>query len=303
MLDLAGVFAPISTPFAGSGGDLDLVGLRRNARHFLGTDLAGLVLFGTTGEGPLLDEDERVTAIDSVRTLTSDALILAGAAAESTRATIRLVRSVGSAGADAVLVAPPAFYRPQLTPEALREHYLAVADASPVPVVLYQVPTAYSGVELVPGLVGRLAQHENIIGIKDSTGDLQGLGQLIEAGREGFSVLVGSGAALYGGLRAGACGGILGVANLAPAECAQIFRDAMEGRDEAAGELQERITPVHRRVVAAFGVPGVKAALDILGLTGGAPRPPLLPLGPADRESVRAALEDAGLLVHAAAPE
>jgi 4-hydroxy-2-oxoglutarate aldolase len=296
MIELSGVLAPMTTPFDPVTGDLDVVGMRRNARHLLDAGISGFVLFGSTGEGLLLDEDERRVALEGVGELTDEVPILAGAAAESTRATIRLVRSSADAGADAVLVAPPAYYRPQMTAEALRDHYVAVADASPVPVLLYQVPPVYSGVELNAGLVAELSRHPNIRGIKDSTGDLQGLGAILDSCTGDFAVIVGSGVAFYGALEVGACAGILAVADLAPRECVAIFQRKREGSDAEAGALQERIGPLHRAVVGKFGVPGVKAALDLLGEVGGPPRSPLKPLREKDREAVRSALAAAGLL-------
>jgi 4-hydroxy-2-oxoglutarate aldolase len=301
--DLAGIFAPVTTPFDPVTGELDTVGLRRNARVLLDAPLAGLVLFGTTGEGLLLDDSERRAALEAVRPLLPERLLLAGASAESTRETLRLVRDAAQAGADVALVAPPSYYRPQMTPEALRDHYTAVADSAPIPLVLYQVPTAYSGVELRAGLVAELARHANIVGIKDSSGDLRALGSLMTTCPPDFAVLVGSGGVLYGALEIGSCGGILAVADLAPLECTRIFELKREGREAAAGALQERITPLHRTVVARYGVPGIKAALDMLGQVGGSPRSPLKPLRKKEMEAVRAALVAAGLLDAEGDPE
>jgi 4-hydroxy-2-oxoglutarate aldolase len=295
MVEFRGVFVPSITPFDRFRGEVDLVALRRHVRYLLESDLAGVVLFGSTGEGLLLDENERTAALQAVREVMGDRLLLAGAAAESTRATCRLARDAAHAGADAVMVAPPAYYRPQMTPEALREHYRAVADASPIPILLYQVPPAYSGIQLQAGLVAELANHPNIAGIKDSTGDLQALGGLVETCRSDFAVLVGSGAVLFGALEVGACGGIVAVANLAPAECGQLFGFHREGGSVEAGALQERLAPLHKSVVGTYGVPGVKAALDLLGQTGGPPRAPLKPLREKDVAVVRAALDRAGI--------
>jgi 4-hydroxy-2-oxoglutarate aldolase len=272
------------------------VALRRNARAWLGTPLSGLVLFGSTGEGLLLDEDERTRLLEGVRELMDGRLLIAGAGAESTRTTIRLARRAAAADADAVLVHPPSYYRPAMTADALRDHFLAVADASPLPVILYQVPPQFSGIELQPGLVGELARHPNIAGIKDSTGDLKSLGALVDACDRNSSVLVGSGAALFGALEMGATGGILALALLAPTECVRIHELRLQGDHAAAGRVQERVAPVHRAIVARLGVAGVKAALDLLGLTGGAPRSPLKPLRDREHAAVRAALDDAGLL-------
>ncbi|HET7232976.1 MAG TPA: dihydrodipicolinate synthase family protein [Longimicrobium sp.] len=302
MMDLKGVFAPVTTPFDSVTGDTDAVAMRANLRRWLEAPLAGVVLFGSTGEGPLLDEDEKARLTEAARPVVDGArLLLAGTGAESTRATIRATRAVAEAGADGVLVQPPAYYRPAMTPEALRDHYTAVADASPVPVILYQVPPRFSTVELSAGLVGELARHPNIVGIKDSHGDLKSLAALVDACGRNAQVLVGSGAVLYGALEAGAVGGILAVSLLLPAECAAVCAAFQEERFAEAGRLQERIAPLHRAIVAEMGTSGIKAALDDLGMHGGPPRPPLKPVREKDRAKVRQALAAAGLGTVAAA--
>ncbi len=282
-------------------GEVDVVAFRRNARSWFEAPLGGLVLFGSTGEGLLLEEEEKAWVLEGLRDVAGERLLLSGVGSESTRGAVARARAAAAAGADAVLVQPPSYYRPQLTPEVLRAHYATVADASPVPVILYQVPPAYSGADLAAGLVGELSRHENIVGIKDSTGDLKALGEIVEACSPDFQVLVGSGAVLYGALEVGACGGILAVADLAPHECCEIFRRKRAGEEAAAGRLQERIAPVHRAIVGGLGVPGVKAALDLLGLAGGPPRAPLKPLREKERTRVREVLEQGGLLDAAAA--
>jgi 4-hydroxy-2-oxoglutarate aldolase len=183
-----------------------------------------------------------------------------------------------------------------MSPGALRDHYRAVADAAPVPVILYQVPLRFSTVELATGVVAELSEHPNVVGVKDSRGDLALVGALVEATRAGFQVLVGNGAKLYGSLEVGAVGGILGVANLVPGETAAIVRAVADGRGAEAGRLQERVGPLHTGIVGSFGVPGVKLALDFMGLRGGPPRPPLSPLGDRERTEVRELLDAAGIL-------
>jgi 4-hydroxy-2-oxoglutarate aldolase len=301
-MDLRGVFAPATTPFDPVTGDADVVAMRANLRRWLRAPLAGVVLFGSTGEGPLLDEDEKARLTAACRPVVdAGRLLLAGTGAESTRATIRATRAVAAEGADGVLVQPPAYFRPAMTPDALRDHYVAVADASPVPVILYQVPPRFSTIELAPGLVGELARHENVIGIKDSHGDLKALTALVDACGRNAQVLAGSGAVLFGALEAGAVGGILAVALLAPHECAELCRLYADGKLADAGRIQERIAPVHRAIVGELGIPGMKAALDELGMHGGAPRPPLKPLREKERAKARDALAAAGLLPREAA--
>lgn len=295
-----GIYAPITTPFDRVTGEIDLVAMRRNVRALIDSaPLTGFVLFGTTGEGPLIDEDERAAGIEAVRALVEENEVLAAIQAESTRRAVRLAKAAANAGADAVLVAPPSFYRPQLTAETLRDHFLAIADASPVPVVLYQVPRAFVSVELTAGLVARLGTHANIVGIKDSWGDLQAMGELVATCDRDFAVLSGSGAILYGALEIGAVGGILAVADLAPVAACDLYRLQREGQDAAAGALQEQLARLHGGVVAAFGVPGVKTALDLLGMMGGPPRPPLRKLREREVVAIRRALRDSGIEIDA----
>ena len=295
-LDLSGIHVPLATPFDPITGDVDPVGLGANIRVLLGHGVHGIVLCGSTGEAVYLDEPERRTLLDATRSVVPDDRVLCvGVGAESTRATVRLARMAAEVGADAVLVMPPAYYRDAMTPEALREHYGAIADTCPVPVVVYQVPPRLSTVELASGLVAALAQHGNIVGIKESRGSLAHVGELLDACPAGFQLLVGSGALLYGALEMGAVGGIVAVAHLAPGACVALYRTFREGRVAEAGRLQERIGPLHKTVVSGLGVPGVKVALDLLGQRGGSPRPPLRPLPERRREEVRQALARAGL--------
>ncbi|HET9949684.1 MAG TPA: dihydrodipicolinate synthase family protein [Longimicrobiales bacterium] len=303
-LDLGGTFLPVTTPFDPVTGDVDVVAFRANLRHWLRSPIRGILVAGTTGEAALLDDDERLALLEAARDVVpADRLLLAGTGAESTRRTIRLCAAAAAAGADAVLVSPPAFFRGAMTPEALVRHFRAVADASPVPVLVYQVPLAMSTLDLPSGLVAELARHPNVVGIKDSRGKLEMVGELVRlaGGAEGFQVLVGSGQILYGALETGAVGGIVAVGLLATDAAAEIPRAYAEGRASDAGRLQERIAPLHRGIVAGLGVPGVKRALDLLGLRGGTPRPPLLPLAAERTEEVRAALAAADLPLVASA--
>jgi 4-hydroxy-2-oxoglutarate aldolase len=296
-IDLRGVFVPATSPFDPVTGEIDPVGMRGNVRHWIDRGVTGILVAGSTGESVFLDESERVHLTEACRGAMPDgAPLVVGTGLESTRATIRLNRAVADAGADAVLVQPPAFFKGAMSPDVLRDHYRAVADAAPLPVLLYQCPLRLSTLEFPTGLVAELSSHPNIVGIKDSRGNLELLGELVEQTQEGFQVLVGSGALLYGALVTGAVGGILAVAAMAPAESAEIYGAFTSGRSAAAGSIQERIAPVHNGIVGGMGVPGVKAAMDLLGLRGGAPRPPLGPLPEARMGELRQILDDADLL-------
>jgi dihydrodipicolinate synthase/N-acetylneuraminate lyase len=297
MIDLSGTFLPVTTPFDPVTGDVDIVAFRSNLRRWFEHPIRGVLIAGSTGESVLLDEAERVTLLEAARDVVpEEALIIAGTGSESTRHTIRLTEQAAGAGADAVLVSPPAYFRGAMTPEVLVRHYRAVADTSPVPVIIYQVPLRLSTLEFPTGLVAEFSRYPNLVGIKDSRGKLGLLGELVEQCPDDFQVMVGSGALLYGALETGAVGGIVAVGLMAPAETAEISVAFAEGRAADAGRLQERIAPVHNGIVGGMGVPGVKAALDLLGLHGGAPRPPLAVAPGARVEEVREILTSAELL-------
>jgi 4-hydroxy-2-oxoglutarate aldolase len=297
---LEGVFLPVITPFDPANGRPDRDGLVRNLRAWHEHPIAGVVIGGSTGEAALLEEHELLLLVETAADVgPEDRAVIAGTGAESTRAAVRLTAEAAALGADAVLVRPPSYYRGQMTAEALRVHFLAVADVSPVPLILYHVPK-FVPVDLVPQLVGELVRHENIVAIKDSSGDLHNLGALCEACAGRGRVLVGAGTHLYAGLEMGASGGIVAVGLLAPAAVCELYAAWLAGRGARAGALQERIGPLDKRVVSSTGVPGIKHALDLLGLAGGPPRSPLLPPSEAKRAEVARALEDASLLNPAA---
>ena len=297
LLDISGVMIPTTTPFDPVTGEVDLVALRDNVRRWAATGVSGLVIGGSTGEAVFLDEEERDASWGVVGEVLPDGMLLvAGTGAESLRTTLRLTRMAAARGADAVLVQPPAFYKGAMTPEVVRNHYLAIAEASPVPVIVYQVPTRFSTLDFTTGLVAELSAHDNIVGIKDSRGKLELVGELVTQCARGFQVLVGSGNLLYAALEIGAVGGILGVANLAPRESARVHTRFVAGDRAGAGALQERIGPLHNTVVGGMGVAGVKYGLELLGYHGGVPRPPLRPLPENRRGEAAEALSKAGLL-------
>jgi len=297
-IDLRGVLIPAATPFDPVTGGVDLVGMRSNVRRWMETGVRGIVVGGSTGEAVLLDEEERTRLLEATREVVpSDRLLVAGTGAESLRRTLRLTRAAADAGADAVLVQPPAFYRTAMTPEVLADHYRRVADDAPVPVILYQVPLKMSTLDMPNGLLIELSRHENVVGVKDSRGVLEHIGTLADNAHPDFQVLVGNGALLYAALEVGAAGAILGVANLAPSKSAGIVAAFRAERTAEAGRLQEKVGPLHKTVVGGLGVAGVKTGLDLLGMRGGPPRLPLRGLDQAGVETVREALEKAGMTV------
>lgn len=295
MIQISGAFVPVTTPFEPGTGDVDHAGMARNISRLASTDLSGFVLFGTTGEGQLVDGRERAEVLDRVRAAVPDRTMIVAAGAESTRKVVRMATAAAAAGADAVLVFPPSYYRPLLTSEVLRDYYTAVAEASPVPVVVYQIPPGYSGVDLSTDLVAGLARHPNIVGVKDSRGNLSAMTELIEASPSDFAVMVGNVAVLEGALEAGAAGAIVADANFAPDWCCDVVAASGEGDPGRQGDLRRRLTITSREIVVRFGIPGVKAALDLLGYTGGPPRAPLKSVGERDRSDIRRTLENVGL--------
>lgn len=295
-VELSGVLVPVTTNFDAVSGDVEAIHFRENLRRWVAEPLAGVVLFGSNGEGPLLDEEEKIRLTGYARDVVPPTRpLIAGSGAESTRAVVRQSRAMAEAGADAVIIQPPAYYGGSLSAAALRDFFLAAADASPVPVVLYNIPK-YTHVALEAALVAELARHPNIIGLKDSSGDIRRLGAFSEACGQDCRLLVGSGALLYTALELGAVGGVCGLGLLAPRECAEIVRLFRAGQRAEAGELQERLAPVHREIVGRMGVAAVKAALDMLGYIGGPPRPPLRAAGEKERAEIARVLREAGLL-------
>ena len=301
MHPFAGVYTPLATPFTADG-SLDERGLTANVERYLQTPLTGLVVLGSNGEAPQLDDAEADRAIAVVRAaMPRGRPLLAGTGRESTRATIAATRRAADLGADAVLVRTPAFYKGQMTTEAFVRHYTQVADRSPVPVLLYNV-TIYTGVNLLPDAIAALSAHPNIVGIKETNSDMVQFGEYLSRAQEGFTVLAGSGATYYSALALGAHGAILAVGGVAPDLCMNIFKAAADGRFAEARAMQRTLAPLARLVGTAHGVPGLKAALDLLGFVGGAPRPPLLPAGAAAIDAIREQLTALNLLEAARAP-
>ena len=296
-VNLAGTFLPVTTPFDPVTGDVDYVAFGNNLRMWFGSPIRGILIGGSTGESVFLDERERSKLIEEARSVIPDeALVIAGTGSEATRHTIQLTQQAAAVGADAALVSPPAYFKGAMTKEALTSHYRAVADASPVPVLIYQVPLRLSTIEFSTGLVATLSDHPNIIGIKDSRGEIDLLIELVQQTVDGFQVLTGNGSVLYPALGIGAVGGIVAVGLMAADQAANISVAFQAGRLEEAERLQEQIAPVNQSIVGGMGVPGIKAALDLLGFSGGFPRPPLAPVSELGIEEVKGILETADLL-------
>lgn len=235
----------------------------------------------------MLDESERTTLIETARAaVPADRLLLMGTGAESTRQCVTRCRDAGARGANAVLVVAPHYYGPQMTAAALRAHYQRVADESPVPVVLYNIPK-YMHFKLEPELVAELSMHENIVGIKDSSGDMALLEGYLQAQGSSFTVLTGNGGQLLPGLQLGVRGGIVAVGLFAAGLCVDVYDGFRNGDLKRATIAQDRLKPMASQIVAGLGVPGVKAAMEAVGLVGGPVRLPLQPLHAEQRKVVQ----------------
>lgn len=293
---LEGVFGPVVTNFNPASGDVDRDAFASNIRAHLDAGMSGIVVTGSTGEAALLDEQERMALVEAAREqIPSDRLLIVGTGAESTRTARRYASLAAERGADAVLVVAPHYYGAKaMSAAALRAHYSAIADESPVPVLLYNIPK-YMHFALPHQLVAELARHENIIGMKDSSGDLELLGGYLQSQSNSFTVLTGNGQTFKRALERGARGGILAVGLFAAGLALEVYSALAEGSDMAASQAQDRLTPLSAKIVGDMGVPGVKAALDRVGLRGGPVRLPLLSLGSAEQAEVAELLRVAEL--------
>jgi 4-hydroxy-2-oxoglutarate aldolase len=288
-MNLAGVFAPIPTPFDDQDA-VDTKRLRAALTRWIARPLTGFVVLGSNGEAALMDDFEADRIIVAAReAIPRDRPFIVGTGRESTQAAVRAAKRAAEHGADAVLVRTPAFFKSQMTTDAFVRHYTVVADASPVPVLLYNF-TAVTGVNLLPAAVTRLAPHPNIIGMKESNADIAQIADLVSGSPADFQVLAGTTSTFYAALCVGAVGGILAPACVIPDACVRLFELAREGRHAEAVQLQRELVPLARLLGQAYGVPGLKAALNLIGYDVGVPRPPLQPAPVAASDALREAI-------------
>ncbi len=294
IIDLSGIFPPITTPFINDSVAYDK--LASNIEKWGRAGLRGFVVLGSNGEYVCLSEEEKRKVVETVVQAAPEHMsVIAGTGCESTKETIRLTADCAALGAHAALVVTPHYFGGKMTEAALVKHFTAVADNAPIPIILYNVPK-FTHVNLTVNVVARLSQHANIIGIKDSTGNVIQLGEFLNQVEDDFSLLVGTAGALFGGLTLGCAGGVLALANVAPQNCVKIYEFIKQGDYEAARQLQLKMIPLNQAVTATYGVPGLKATMDMLGYFGGDPRPPLLPSSEKDKSEIREILIKAELL-------
>ena len=294
-VDFTGIIPPIATPFDKKG-NIDHEALAGNVAKLSRTGIRGVLVLGSNGEYPYLSEAEKREAVKTVAAAApDDTVVMVGSGCESTRETIRLTNACADMGAHAALVVTPSYYGGKMTPAALKAHYVQVADQAAIPVLLYNVPK-FTNINLNPDIVQKLSRHSNIVGIKDSSGNVAQLGEILAKVDNDFQVLVGTAGALLAALSLGCPGGILALANVAPRECVQIQALLNQDKLEQARDLQLKMLPVNQAVTATFGIAGLKTAMDMLGYAGGNPRSPLLPLNEQDHDALQQILESAGLL-------
>jgi 4-hydroxy-2-oxoglutarate aldolase len=279
------VFPPIPTPFSGDA--VDHRALADNIDKWMRTPLAGLVVLGSNGEAPLLGDDEADAVLATARQhIPSNRPMIAGTGRESTAATIAATKRAAGLGADFALVRTPSYFKNVMTTEVFVRHFTAVADASPVPVLLYNV-TVYTGVNLLPEAVGRLASHANIAGMKESASDVAQVAELVACVPDSFAILTGSATTFFASVASGASGAVLAIAAVVPDICVDIFELVKGQRHQDALALQREIMPLAKLLGAVHGVAGLKYALDQIGYAGGPARAPLGSISPEAQRKIR----------------
>jgi 4-hydroxy-2-oxoglutarate aldolase len=291
-INLNGILLPVTTPFLAAE-DIDTEGLAQNLTAWNKTGITGYVILGSTGERANLDEAEYVGVIETARRSVPENLtFIAGAGQQSTRGTVHEIERAVHAGAEAVLVITPSFYKSAITQDALVRHYSAVADAATVPVILYSMPDL-TGIRIGPETAARLSEHENIIGMKDSSADVAGFAETVRQTPDDFAVMIGNGTVLCEALQAGGRGGILAVGCVTPELSIEIYRALQAGEIDRAKYLQENLTPLARAVTKTYGIGGLKTAIEFAGLVGGAVRAPLKRPGEAAAAEIARLLDQA----------
>jgi 4-hydroxy-2-oxoglutarate aldolase len=296
LANLKGIFVPIVTPF-NRRGDIDEAAFRRNLQRYVKSGANGILVAGSTGEGPYLTPEERLRLVEIARPLVPPPqLLLVQTGVETTRQTLRLSRAALARG-DAVLVLTPSYFKNRMDSAALTAHFSAIGDALHRPVLIYSIPQ-FTGIHMDPATIGRLSRHGNVVGLKESSGNMEFMKEVLKQADPGFRVLAGSALIMLEAFQAGAAGAVLGPANYIPDICMDIYRLYCAGDVETARKLQQRIIPLVEEVNVRGGIPGIKYALDLCGYRGGKPRGPLLPLRPEEERRVAAALKKAGIHVN-----
>lgn len=299
MKNLDGIFPPIATPF-GRDGELLIESYEENLGRWADAPLSGLTVLGSNGESPYLSDEEKLRLVRAARPrISADRTMIAGAGKESTRLCIEFVRRLADLGVDFALVGTPCYFKSSMSDDALFAHFWSVADESPMPILVYNVPQ-FTGVNTSAALIARLAAHENIAGLKESSGNLALQAEIRRRTPARFKILVGAAPTLFPSLVQGASGGIVAIGCVLPQMTVELYRAFVEGDWRRAAELQRRLSPPAAAVTTQFGIAGLKAALDLMGYRGGFPRLPLLPLDEQKHAALKSIFEAAGVLEPAA---
>jgi 4-hydroxy-2-oxoglutarate aldolase len=274
---ITGIFPALTTPYEADG-TVSLSGVRQNIARYNQTAIAGYVVLGSTGESVMLGSAEAESILVAAKEAAiSEKLLIAGTGAESTAETVTRTRRAAALGYQLALVKTPYYYKPAYGAETYIHHYRAVADASPIPILLYSVPI-FTGITLETPEILELSQHPNIVGIKDSSGVIQRVAEVVGSAPAGFHVLTGGAAVLYPALCVGARGAILALADALPEKCAELYHLVQSGQHDRARTLQLLLAQASKRILSEGSIAGLKYAMDLRGYQGGLPRPPLLPL-------------------------
>jgi 4-hydroxy-2-oxoglutarate aldolase len=294
VIQLNGIYPPIPTTFDAKG-RLALEPLQQNIVALSQQDLRGFVVLGSNGEYVMLTEQEKYLVLDAARqAIPPDMLMIAGTGCQSTGETLDLTQKAAELGADVALVITPHYYRKHMTAQVLINHFNTIADHSPIPILIYNMP-ACTGIDLAEDVIEFLARHPNIIGIKDSSGNVIKMAALRQKVGPGFQILAGSGSFLLPALSVGAIGGVLALANIAPKQCISIYQHYQQNKRQKARDLQVQMVPVNTAVTAKWGIPGLKAAMDAMEMYGGPVRLPLLPLSKEQKQELDGILVQGGV--------
>jgi 4-hydroxy-2-oxoglutarate aldolase len=284
-----GIFPALTTPFEADG-SVSLSGVKENIRRYNQTGFAGYVVLGSTGESVMLSRDEGEGVLAAVKEVAApDKLLIAGTGVESTAETIARTKRAAALGYRAALVKTPYYYKPFYGAASYLQHYRAVADSSPIPILLYSVPI-FTGVTLETAEILALSEHPNVAGIKDSSGSIQRIGEVVANAPKDFCVLTGGAGVIYPALAVGARGAILALANAMPEKCVELYELTQQNRHAEAREVQHQIVNASKSIVSEGGIAGVKYAMDLRGYKGGAPRLPLLPLSVEKKQRIESVI-------------
>jgi len=289
-----GIFAPLTTPFKNE--NIFIEKFKENIHKYNEFNLSGYVISGSTAESVYLSDDEVMMLVKSaVESSSSDRQIIAGTARESTKLTLEFSNRIADLGIDATLIRTPSYFKSLMTQEALKKHYLTIADLAKVPLIIYHIPR-YTGLTFSSELLAELSRHEMIAGIKDSSGNIGFLDMVVLLLDPSFDFLLGAGSMLYPGLMMGARGGILALSDVAPAQCVHLYNLFKEKRWDEARQLQHDLVPLNQALTVEHGIPAIKYALDLIGLYGGPCRLPLLEMKDTDKKKLRDILKSLDLL-------